>query len=74
MQTGDAADTKVGNGALMRLSMFEHCSLCFRVRMIATEPKPRDFYGFSHMNARGNLMIARLLAATLPALLQRSSS
>ena len=35
MQTGDAADTKGGNGALMRLYIFEHCSLCFRVRMIA---------------------------------------
>src|SRR5476651_996661 len=35
MQTGDAAGTKGRSGALMRLYMFEHCSLCFRVRMIA---------------------------------------
>lgn len=41
---------------------------------LATEPKPLNFYGFSHMNARGNLMIASLLAARLPALLQTSSS
>jgi lysophospholipase L1-like esterase len=39
---------------------------------LATEPKPLDFYGFSHMNARGNVMMATLLAATLPALLQSS--
>jgi len=35
MQAGGAADAKIGSGALMRLYMFEHCSLCFRVRMIA---------------------------------------
>ena len=35
MQTGAAADAQARNGALMRLYMFEHCSLCFRVRMIA---------------------------------------
>jgi hypothetical protein len=41
---------------------------------LATEPRPLDFYGplpgSSHMNARGNLTIASLLAATLPTLLQ----
>jgi len=37
---------------------------------LAAEPRPRDFYGTYHMNARGNLLIARLLAATLPALLK----
>jgi hypothetical protein len=40
---------------------------------LATEPKPLDFYGpipeCTHMNARGNLTIATLLAATLPTLL-----
>jgi len=35
MQTGGAARPEAGNGVLMRLYMFEHCSLCFRVRMIA---------------------------------------
>lgn len=35
----------------------------------AAEPKPRELYGALHLNARGNLMIASLLAATLPALL-----
>ncbi|MGD9881895.1 MAG: SGNH/GDSL hydrolase family protein [Reyranella sp.] len=37
---------------------------------LAAEPKPQAFYGFSHMNARGNLMIASLLSATLPSLLK----
>jgi lysophospholipase L1-like esterase len=37
---------------------------------LAAEPKPLDFYGVSHLNARGNRMIASLLAATLPTLLQ----
>lgn len=37
-------------------------------RRLTTEPKPQDFYAVTHMNARGNLMIASLLAATLPAL------
>ena len=32
---------------------------------LAAEPRPRDFYGTLHMNARGNLMIASLLAARL---------
>ena len=41
---------------------------------LATEPKPQDFYGHAHMNARGNLAIASLLAATLPALLEKASS
>jgi hypothetical protein len=36
---------------------------------LAAEPNPRALYGSYHLNARGNLMIARLLAATLPALL-----
>jgi lysophospholipase L1-like esterase len=35
---------------------------------LATEPAPQDFYANMHMNARGNLMIASLLAARLPAL------
>ena len=34
---------------------------------LATEPKQHRLYASSHMNARGNLMIASLLAATLPA-------
>ena len=36
---------------------------------LAAEPEPRAFYAPQHMNAHGNLMIARLLAAALPALL-----
>jgi lysophospholipase L1-like esterase len=32
---------------------------------LAAEPRPADFYGTLHMNARGNLMIARLLAARM---------
>lgn len=32
---------------------------------LAAEPRPGDFYGTLHMNARGNLMIASLLAARL---------
>lgn len=35
----------------------------------AGEPAPLSFYGFSHMNSRGNRTIAVQLAATLPALL-----
>lgn len=38
---------------------------------LATEPKRLGLYGASHMNARGNLIIANLLAAALPALLER---
>jgi len=41
-------------------------------RRLATEPRPRDFYGALHMNARGNRMIASLLAATLAPLLSES--
>lgn len=40
----------------------------------APEPTPEDFYGHAHLNARGNLMVASLLAATLPALLAKPSS
>jgi hypothetical protein len=40
---------------------------------LAAEPRPRDFYGAKHMNARGNRMIASLLAATLQPLLTGSS-
>ena len=36
----------------------------------ATEPKPDDFFALTHLNARGNLMVASLLAARLPALLE----
>jgi hypothetical protein len=32
---------------------------------LAAEPRPADFYGTLHMNARGNLMIASLWAARL---------
>jgi lysophospholipase L1-like esterase len=38
---------------------------------LAAEPKPRELYGAVHLNARGNLMIASLLAATLPTLLAK---
>ena len=37
-------------------------------RRLAAEPNQRDFYASAHMNPRGNLMVASLLAATLPAL------
>lgn len=40
----------------------------------ATEPKPLDFYGHSHLTARGNLMIASLLAAKLRALVEKTPS
>jgi lysophospholipase L1-like esterase len=41
---------------------------------LATEPEPHNFYGVAHMNARGNVMIASLLAATLPTLLESPRS
>jgi lysophospholipase L1-like esterase len=34
----------------------------------AAEPRPHELYGSLHLNARGNLMIAGILAATLPAI------
>ena len=37
---------------------------------LAAEPRPLEFYGSAHFNARGNSMIASLLAAALPALLK----
>ena len=40
----------------------------------AIEPKPLAFYGVSHLTARGNLMIASLLAAKLPALVEKAPS
>ena len=40
---------------------------------LATEPAPHRQYANSHMNARGNSMIASLLAATLPVLLGEPS-
>lgn len=36
---------------------------------LAAEPARRELYGLVHLNARGNRVIARLLAATLPSLL-----
>ncbi|MBN9535965.1 MAG: hypothetical protein BGN99_34035 [Alphaproteobacteria bacterium 65-37] len=36
---------------------------------LAVEPAPHRHYAHTHMNARGNSMIASLVAATLPALL-----
>lgn len=41
---------------------------------LATEPKPHHLYGATHMNARGNLMIASLLTAVMPALLEGPSA
>jgi hypothetical protein len=40
----------------------------------ATEPTPLDFYGLAHLKARGNAMVARLLAARLSALIEKPSS
>lgn len=40
---------------------------------VATEPKPEDFHGVTHMNARGNSMIASLLAATLATIMASSA-
>jgi lysophospholipase L1-like esterase len=40
---------------------------------LAAEPRPLAFYGAMHLNARGNQVIAGLLAATLPALLGAGS-
>lgn len=42
-------------------------------RRLAAEPKQQDFYASAHMNPRGNLMIASLLAATLPALIGKTA-
>lgn len=60
-------------------AVLDHAAACGLATLdtfqrLATEPKPLDFYGVSHMNARGNVMMATLLAATLPALLQGSSA
>lgn len=41
-------------------------------RRLATEPKPQDFYANAHMNPRGNLAVASLLAVTLPTLVKQS--
>jgi lysophospholipase L1-like esterase len=40
---------------------------------LAAEPRPNDLYGTVHMNARGNRMIASLLAATLRPLLTETT-
>ena len=40
---------------------------------IASEPRRLDLYRYSHMNPRGNQMVASLLAATLPALLDNTA-
>lgn len=40
----------------------------------ATEPKPLDFYGLAHLEARGNAMVASLLAARLSALVNEPAS
>lgn len=41
---------------------------------LATEPTPLNFYGHAHMTARGNLMVASLLAARLSALVKKPPS
>jgi hypothetical protein len=38
---------------------------------MAAEPRPGELYWSVHLTARGNQMIASLLAATLPGLLAR---
>ena len=43
-------------------------------RRLAAEPNQRDFYASAHMNPRGNLMIASLLAATLPTLIGNAAA
>jgi len=43
-------------------------------RRLAAEPNPQDFYASAHMNPRGNLMIASLLAATLPTLIGNAAT
>ena len=43
-------------------------------RRLAAEPNPQDFYASAHMNPRGNLMIASLLAATLPTLIANAAA
>ncbi len=42
-------------------------------RRLATEPNHQDFYASAHMNPRGNLMVASLLAATLPTLTAKAA-
>lgn len=41
-------------------------------RRLAAEPNQRDFYASAHMNPRGNLLVASLLSATLPGLIQKN--
>jgi lysophospholipase L1-like esterase len=50
-------------------SLLEHADICGIATLdtfqrIAAEPKPLRYYATTHMNARGNSMIASLLAAT----------
>lgn len=42
-------------------------------RRLSAEPRQQDFYASAHMNPRGNLMIASLLAATLPTLTAKTA-
>jgi len=41
-------------------------------RRLAAEPNQRDFYASAHMNPRGNLLVASLLSATLPGLIEKN--
>lgn len=51
--------------ALLRRADAEGLATLDTHARLATEPEPGRFYATSHMNARGNLMIASLLAARL---------
>ena len=42
-------------------------------RRLSAEPRQQDFYASAHMNPHGNLMIASLLAATLPTLTAKTA-
>jgi hypothetical protein len=54
--TKDLLDCAAGNGLAIVDSF----------AALAAAPRPRDLYGQWHMNERGNLAIARLIAASLP--------
>ena len=58
--TRDILETAASNG-IATVDTFQR---------FAAEPAPQKFYVASHMNARGNLSVASLLAATLPLLVK----
>jgi len=55
--------------AILEAAMSNGLATLDTFQRLASEPTPLNYYGHAHMNARGNSMIAALLAAALPALL-----